>query len=166
MDSVRDLYRRHAPELLRFAAGLGGDRSAAEDVVAEAFARVLAGAPPPAGVSGRAWLFAVVRHVHLDGLRHRRRREAPPADEAPEPAAPGPGPEGEALRRAELAQTLRDLSALPEELRAALLLRVQEGLDHDEIGAALGVRAGAARVRVHRARIQLAALRAAREETP
>jgi RNA polymerase sigma-70 factor (ECF subfamily) len=135
-------------------------------VVAETFERVLGGAPPPDGVSARAWLFSVARHVAIDETRARARR-APLEAAATAAAAPaGPDPERDAAGRAELSLTLRDLQDLPEEARAALLLRVQDGLDYHEIGAALSCSPVAARVRVHRARSQLAALRAAREETP
>jgi DNA-directed RNA polymerase specialized sigma24 family protein len=57
---------------------------------------------------------------------------------------------------------LQDLQALPEEIRAALLLRA-EGLPYEAVAALLGTSAGAAKVRVHRARVALAARRTTRE---
>ena len=61
-----------------------------------------------------------------------------------------------------LRRALADLQSLPEEARAALLLRA-EGLPYDEIAQALGITPGAAKVRVHRARTSLAARESARE---
>ena len=57
---------------------------------------------------------------------------------------------------------LADLQTLPEPDRAALLLRAQEHLPYEEIGRVLGMSPGAAKVRVHRARRRLGALREAR----
>ena len=51
---------------------------------------------------------------------------------------------------------LRALRGLPEGERAALLLRVDHDLSYEEIASALGISAGAAKVRVHRARLRLA----------
>jgi RNA polymerase sigma-70 factor (ECF subfamily) len=164
MRDVADLYRRHAGDLLRFARSLTGEPSLAEDAVAETFARVLDGPPLPEGVGARPWLFGMARHVCLD--LHRRRRDHAPVEAAAHAAAGTPDPEAGTAARDALAGVLADLAGLPEEARAALLLRVQEGLSYDEIGQALGIGAGAARVRVHRARADLARRRIQREEQP
>jgi len=163
--TVAELYRHHAPGLFRFALRLTGERTSAEDLVAEAFALAVAGGGPAEPPSARAFLFGVVRHLALHRRRDAARRPAASAAQA-EAAMAGPGtgidPERDAAARAELAATLSDLQALPEEARAALLLRA-EGLSHDEIAAVLGTSPGAAKVRVHRARMVLAVCRAARE---
>ncbi len=161
MDGIGQLYRAHAGDLLRFARSLTGDASLAEDAVAEAFVRVLAGPPIPAGVAGRPWLFGVTRHVCLD--LHRSRSGLAPEREAIDAPDHAPGPEVFAASRDALHEALGDGAALPEERRSALLLRAQEGMSHEEIGDALGITAGAARVRVHRARAALARLRKERE---
>jgi RNA polymerase sigma-70 factor (ECF subfamily) len=51
------------------------------------------------------------------------------------------------------------LRQLPEVDRAALLMRAEDGLPYEEIAAALGLSVAAARVKVHRARLKLAAAR-------
>lgn len=168
MDDVADLYRRHAGDLLRFARTLTGDASLAEDAVAETFARVLDGPPLPAGAAARPWLFGVTRHVCLDLQRERSRRRASTGErDAPfQPEAEAPGPDSAVTARAALAATLADLDALPEDARAALILRAQEGLSYEEIAVALSTTPGAAKVRVHRARAALTRARAEREELP
>ena len=60
-----------------------------------------------------------------------------------------------ASSRGELQVVLTELQALPEADRAAILLRAEEGLSYDEIGALLGLTPIAARVKVHRARTKL-----------
>jgi RNA polymerase sigma-70 factor (ECF subfamily) len=59
----------------------------------------------------------------------------------------------------ELRAVLAALQKLPEEDRAALLMRAQDGMSHEEIAASLGLSVAAVRVRVHRARLQLNALK-------
>lgn len=107
MNDLEALYRQHAAAVFRFALGLCGDRSGAEDLVSETYVRLATRAP---------------------------RLETQTA----------------------LASVLRDLRDLPEGERTALLLRVDHDLSYEEIATVLGTSVGAARVRVHRARLRLA----------
>ena len=129
MDEILNLYRQHASAVFRFAWGLCGDRSTAEDLVSETFTRLLTRAPRIETRTALAYLLAVARNTYLSG-RRRQGREVPLAEEV-----------------------LRDL---PEGEWAALLLRVDHDLSYEEIAIALGVTVGAAKVRVHRARLRLA----------
>lgn len=155
------LYRHHAPGLFRFALRLTGDRAAAEDLVAEAFAVAVAGGGPAEVASARALLFGTVRNLSLHRRRDASRRRAVALD-AEAPLAAPDDPERAAAARSDLSSTLADLQGLSEELRSALLLRA-EGLPYGEIAGLLGVSEGAAKVRVHRARVALAARRITRE---
>lgn len=152
MDRLEALYRQHAAAVLRFAWGLSGDRSTAEDIVAETFARVLTRAPRIETSTALAYLLAVARNTFLTGLR-RRRREVPLSDDL---LAPAPDVESRLDDLARLDAVRRALRDMPEGERAALLLRVDHELSYDDIAAALGISVGAARVRVHRARLRLA----------
>jgi RNA polymerase sigma-70 factor (ECF subfamily) len=152
MDRLEALYRQHAAAVLRFAWGLSGDRSTAEDIVAETFARVLTRAPRIETSTALAYLLAVARNTFLTGLRHRR-REVPLSDDL---LAPAPDVESRLDDRARLDAVRRALRDMPEGERAALLLRVDHELSYDDIAAALDISVGAARVRVHRARLRLA----------
>jgi RNA polymerase sigma-70 factor (ECF subfamily) len=157
------LYRRLAPDVFRFALRLTGDRALADDLAAEAFAVALAGPARVEPGSARALLFGTVRNLHLHERRARARRPSAPDGALARLAGPGADPERMAGARGDLARALADLQALPEESRAALLLRA-EGLAYEEIAAALKTSAGAAKVRVHRARAALAARRVARAQ--
>jgi len=148
---LEELYRRHAQALFRFAYGLCRDRSQAEDIVAETFARILTRADRIECGTARAYLFAAARNVFLDGRRSAA-RQARLADElAREPAPPAPNDDD----KARLANALHALGALPEGERAALLLRLDHGLSYEEIAATLSISVAAAKVRVHRARLKL-----------
>jgi len=76
-------------------------------------------------------------------------------DAVPSTAA-GPGEQVE--RQASLQRVMRGLSALTPVDRAALLLRVRDGLSYEEIAAALDLSLSNVKVKVHRARLKLAAL--------
>lgn len=148
---LEELYRRHAQALFRFAFGLARDRSEAEDIVAETFARILTRADRIERRTARAYLFAAARNVFLDGRRGAARQARLAAEMAREPAPPAPNDDD----RARLAHALHALGALPEGERAALLLRLDHGLSYEEVAATLGVSVAAAKVRVHRARLKL-----------
>lgn len=161
MNEIETLYRRHAPAVLRFAWGLCGDRSRAEDIVSETFVRILTRAPRIETQTALAYLLAVARNVFLRG--HARRREVPLPDEVRAPETdPNVGLDG----RADLESVLRALHDLPEGERAALLLRVDHELSYGDIASALAISVSAAKVRVHRARLRLAAARGGQERNP
>ncbi len=152
--TFEELYRRHFPDVHRFALYLTGDPAEAEDIASETFARAWAADAPLRAQSLDAYLFTIARNLHRRG--YRRRRLAALSAEAPD--AP-PGPERELAGRSELAAMLARLQILPEADRAALLMRAFHDLSYEEIAAALGLSAAAAKVKVHRARNTLKAHR-------
>jgi RNA polymerase sigma-70 factor, ECF subfamily len=153
MGTFENLYRQHASAVFRFAWGLCGDRSHAEDLVSETFVRLLTRAPEIQTETALAYLLAIARNAFLSGLR-RRRPEAPLEDDL---RAPDWDPVGELDGRERMNAIAAALRSIPEAERAALLLRVDHELSYEEIARALAITVGAARVRVHRARLRLAA---------
>jgi RNA polymerase sigma-70 factor (ECF subfamily) len=135
----------------RYVEHRGGDGGRADDIVAETFvvawrrlADVLHDQPLP-------WLFAVARNVWLNQRRGDRRyaaaaRRLPRSQPAPPPAEPF---DSTPVRRA--------LAALDTADREILSLVAWEGLSAAQIGEVLGCSAGAARMRLHRARHHFAA---------
>jgi len=152
MNEFETLYRQHASAVFRFAWGLCGDRSAAEDLVSETFVRLLVRAPRIETRTALAYLLAVARNTYLSGQR-RRRREVPLPAEIP---ASMQDPVENLDDQERLAAVLRALSSLPEGERAALLLHVDHDLPYEDIASALGTSVGAVKVRIHRARVRLA----------
>jgi RNA polymerase sigma-70 factor (ECF subfamily) len=155
MDDLETIYRRHAPAVLRFAWGLCGNRTRAEDLVSETFVRLLTKAPKIETQTALAYLLAIARNAFLDGTRSRR-REVPLSDDL---RVLGRDPADRIDDAARLRAVMEKLRALPEGERAALLLRVDHELPYDEIAGVLGISITAAKVRVHRARSRLAAAR-------
>jgi RNA polymerase sigma-70 factor, ECF subfamily len=162
MNDLESLYRQHASAVFRFAWGLCGDRSAAEDIVSETFVRLLTRAPRIETQTALAYVLAIARNTYLNGRRHGR-REVPLSEDIPD-LEPDPG-----VRlhdRAQLDTVIEALRSMPEGERTALLLRVDHDMPYEEIAAILGTSLSAAKVRVHRARLRLASARKADERKP
>jgi RNA polymerase sigma-70 factor (ECF subfamily) len=149
VEDFEALYRRTFPRVYAYAASLLRDRSAAEEVTAQAFERAYRkrrGYRPRRGTVD-AWLFGIVRNAALDELRRRRRRanlEAEPADLVTGGAEEHV--EG-AIRRQAVLTALAGLEPRDRELVA---LKFAGGLGNAEIARVLGVSESNAGTRLHR----------------
>ncbi len=150
--AFEQLVRLHRPRLLRIAERVV-DAGRAEDAVQVALLRAYqsfsSGEIPrqPA-----AWLSAITRNAAID--QQRRRGPVDPVAE-PESGSSAPSVASVAESRAELREVLRDVAALPEHEREAILMRAATGAGHEAIGAHLSVSPGQARQLLHRARRRL-----------
>ena len=148
------LYRRTFPRVYAYVASLLRDRSAAEEVTAQAFERAYRKRRTfrPRRGTVDAWLFGIARNAALDELRRRSRRadlEADPADLGA--AAPDEHVEG-AIRRETVRSALRALDPRERELVA---LKFAGGLTNVEIARVLGVSETNAGTRLHRVLLKL-----------
>lgn len=148
----------HLPDCLGFAISLARDRHDAEDLVQETFlkAQRAFGSFTP-GTNAKAWLFTILRRLHIDRYRRRRLRPSPrPGDELEEmaPAAPPGRDEADDAPWDELPPdaVLRAVEALPEPFRLAVRLRDLDGLPYREIALILDVPEGTVMSRLHRGR--------------
>jgi RNA polymerase sigma-70 factor (ECF subfamily) len=150
------LYRAHAPAVYRVARERVPVVEAATDVVQETFARALANLDKLREPDRfRPWILSIARHAAIDDRRSRSRlmplgdesAGALPSDER--------GPE-EVAELAELAELL-DISVgdLSPRDATAVYLVTHLGFSPAEVGAALSISPGAAKVVVHRARRRL-----------
>lgn len=160
-DAFAAIHERHARRLHAAAARTlrahGGDP---EGVVQEAFLRAhraLRADERP--VELKPWLHRIVRNLCLDELRRTR----PVALEDENRLAAGEDVYATLSRRHELRALIDDLADLPEQQRAALLMRELDGLSHDEVAGVLEVSPQASRQLVKRARISLTAAAQARD---
>lgn len=148
------VYRAHANDLRRFAVYLSGNTAVADDLVAEAFVRAWTVRDRIEFSTVRGYLFAIVRNLYLQDRRREQRGQ--PLDDALIDG--GPRPDTQASDSDELRVVLAALALLPEIDRAAVLMRADDGLPYEDIAAALGISVTSAKVRVHRARLKLAAV--------
>ena len=119
MDQFESFYRQHASAVFRFAWGLCGNRSCAEDLVSETFVRLLTKAPRIRTRTALAYLLAVARNTYLNGQRNQGREVELP-DEI---TSPETDPGCRIDDRARLETVIALLGDLPETERAALLLQ-------------------------------------------
>jgi RNA polymerase sigma factor (sigma-70 family) len=127
---------------------------AADDLLAESWLQAFAARRTfdPSRGSARGWLFGVARNVLAQHLRRAGRQEAVPGVEITDPWQAV----DQRLDAAALAPALRRaLAELPVEEREVLLLVSWEQLTPAEAAAAVGIPAGTARSRLHRARGRL-----------
>jgi RNA polymerase sigma factor (sigma-70 family) len=146
--AFEEIVRRYRRPLGRFAASIVGGRH--EDVTQDSFRKALeALRRGDAEIELRPWLYRIVRNTALNDLRDRPPAAAELADDLVSGARSAAA---EAEAREEVAELVEHLRALPENQRAALLMRELDGMGHDEIGAALGISKGAARQAIARGR--------------
>ena len=132
-----ELYRRSRDDVYAYVAGLLRDRSAAEDVTAQAFERAYRRRRTfkPGRGSRRAWLFGIARNAALDELRRRRRRARLVAEPENQSLVPAHEDAEGAIRRAALRSAMAELSARERELVA---LKFFAGLTNAEIASVTG----------------------------
>ena len=144
------LYRSSRDDLFAYVAGLLRDRSAAEEVTAQAFERAYrrrASFDPSRGTR-RAWLFGIARNAALDELRRRRRQAALLTEPGDEPGSGTEEAAEAALRRSMIRSAI---AALPARDRELVALKYFAGLDNAEIATVLAISESNAGTRLHRA---------------
>lgn len=146
-----ELYRRHVAAALRFARSLTGNAADADDLVAEAFTRVLSalrGGNGPAEAF-RPYLLSAVRNAFYDNAR-RSLREHPVEELTPiAPGVPFVDPAAAADERRLIATAFQ---ALPERWQLVLWHTEVEGEQPADIAPLLGISANAVAALAYRAR--------------
>jgi RNA polymerase sigma-70 factor (ECF subfamily) len=150
-------YPQLAPRVCRFLADLFGDASLAKDAAQETFVRAFRKVddlPPETRLV--PWVFGVARNVSFEirKARGRVRRVVLESDDSNEavPDRAARSPEAVLLDREALLVVERALAQLSDDRRAALLLRLDQGLSYDEIAAAMGWSLAKVKVEIFRAR--------------
>jgi RNA polymerase sigma factor (sigma-70 family) len=151
------LFQDFYPSLCRFLECLLGGRAAlAQDLAQESFLQLhrTAWKSLPAG-EARFWLYRVARNFAINEFRRgqTRYRLFDQVVDVMRPRTRNPEEEYETRERKQL--VLEMLQGLPEDQRAALLLREQEQLSYREIGQVLNVSESKVKVDIFRARTAL-----------
>ncbi len=141
-----------------------GNEHDARDAVQDAYLRAYRSIPRFRGDAAfSTWLHRIVANCAATQLAGCDRRQHQPLDTVT-PADTEPAfverrhdhdPEACSAQVADRDRLTAALSALPDRLRAVVVLRDIYDLPHEAIAAELGITAGAAKVRLHRARRQL-----------
>ena len=147
------------PRLLRFAYSLTRDREAAADLAQETMARALASQwrfQP--GTNLKAWLFRIMRNLHLNLIRASATRPGLVSIEelVTEPMGTDDvhkNPvETEVIRRSDLRRIGEAYRTLPRAFAMPLYLAAVEGLTYAEVAAILDVPVGTVMSRIYRGR--------------
>ena len=142
------LYERLQPSLWRYVHRLIGDRDAADDVVQEAFVRLLS-RPDLDADAARLWVFTVATNLVRDRGRTvaRRQKLLKAVQVAPQPLRP---PDDRVEREEQVRRVRAALDRLTERDRQLLLMR-EEGFRYQEIAEAVGVAPGSVGTLIARA---------------
>lgn len=144
--ALPDLYDRHYRSLVRLASFSVDDRETAEEVVQDAFVKLVSGNYDIESGKEAGYLRSMVLNGARSALRKRQVRRAH-TPEAPELAA--------AAEEAGVASTEQDrmiaaLRGLPEKQAAVLTLRYYFDLSEAEIADTLGIARGSVKSHAHR----------------
>jgi RNA polymerase sigma-70 factor (ECF subfamily) len=148
-DDFERLYAAHADALLGFLVYRTGDRALAEDVVADAFERILRTRVrfDPRKSSEKTWVYTIA--VNL--LRDRTRRQAVESQAMDRAMQPVGGGRGEIDAVEDRDELRRALDALSAEEREAVALRYGGDLTVPEVAKVLGEKQATVHGRVYRA---------------
>jgi RNA polymerase sigma-70 factor (ECF subfamily) len=153
--ATAELICRLSPDLLRFFLAQEATRTEAEDLLQNTWLRIhKARHTYRAGAPVLPWVFAIAKHVRVDGYRKRRRiqqyeiatenlPEGAPTQESPG----GEGPTFELL-----------IAALPDSQREVLTMLKVNGLSLDEVARATSSTVGAVKQKASRAYAKLRTL--------
>jgi RNA polymerase sigma-70 factor (ECF subfamily) len=143
------------PNMRRFAYSLTRTQDTADDLVQAACERALANAASfAAGTRFDAWIFRIIRNLHIDRLR-RQKTAGPQEDIAEKHDLPGAEGEREAHARLELERVREAIMALPDDQREVLLLVCIEEFSYKDAADALDIPIGTVMSRLARARKKL-----------
>lgn len=152
-----EFYSTYAPRGLRYASSLVRCHADAEEVVHDAFCRLIQGRSHPSRKSGgdlAPLLFTTIRHLAIDLMRRRARQPRTTTMNQDEILdrhgnMDHDHPDG-------VAMVLRLLAQLPDTWREALQLRIHGELTYREIAQVLTCTPAQVRTWIYRARLRLA----------
>ena len=163
-DAFAALVERHYERIYRVGARVLGNEDEAADLAQDVCVGLIAKLPSYRGDSRfTTWLYRVVVNAARDRLRRdgaRRRNERAFAEIDSMTRA------GEAERENDAVWLRQVLGALTADLRATVILVIEEGLRHAEAAEVLGVTESTVSWRMHEARNRLRALIADNEVMP
>ena len=154
------LMEQHERRMYAVALRMCGNREDAQDCLQEAMLRVYRAIGGFKGQSSfSTWVYRITMNTCLDELRRKKNRQSASLDNLLEmgwsPTDDSNAPEKQAMR-SELRRNLnRAIQELPEEMRAAVVLRDIQGFSYDEIARMLEINVGTIKSRISRGREKL-----------
>jgi RNA polymerase sigma factor (sigma-70 family) len=155
-ECFRLFFDRWSGRLGRFLTRATGSRQTGEDLLQEAFLRVLSAAPrfePRGEVS--AWIYRICANLAYSHWRTERRSPLHAVDDVesvPEAASPArEGPDALCLRSRFASEAHAMVDRLPANQRIVFLMKVDQALTYEEIAVVLRCPVGTVKSRFHHA---------------
>jgi RNA polymerase sigma-70 factor (ECF subfamily) len=146
LEAFESLFRQFQGDVFRWIVRIVRERGAAEDLTIETFWRIhRAHARFDPERNFAAWARRIATNAALDYLKTSRREAELPED------LPGPVPANPGIERDVKERVNQAFGELPAKLRMTAVLALIEEEPYQEIAAALGISAGAVKLRVFRA---------------
>ena len=156
-EAIEEIVRQHSRLVYRIAYAVLRRHHDAEDATQETFLRVLRYSSKLAAVEDpKTWLARIAWRVAVDRSKRSGRRQEIPLDQPEQQMREVVSPHASAdqtIQGTQVGEALEKLiAALPEKLRAPLILSAIEEMSPREIAATLNIHEAAVRSRVFRAR--------------
>ena len=134
MGAFAEIYKRYAPGMRRFVAGLIKDRAKAEDIVQNIFMRLMTTRPAFENAAAfKNWLFVCARNEVISTLRSKWESQVEKVDMFPDKLSDGIQPEtSRSLLNSILAK-------MPQKRSEVFRMSKLEGLPVEEIAARMGI---------------------------
>ena len=147
-----ELVERHSAEIFAYVWRLLRDTGDAEDCLQETFLRAFRSyGRVRAGTNYRAWLYKIATNTARSQWKRRARSDVHTTELDPDRQTDEMSVADRVERKALLAAVARAVEALPDQQRAALIMRKYQELSYAEIAAALECTEAAARANVYQA---------------
>ena len=158
--AFNELMSLHEKRMYAVAVRMCGNHEDAQDCLQEAMLRIYRAIGSFKSQSTfSTWVYRITTNACLDELRRRKNRPSTSLDVLLDTGwSPSDGenaPERHALRVEQLRQLQGYIRELPEDMRAAIVLRDVQGMAYDDIAAALNTNVGTIKSRISRGRERL-----------
>jgi len=156
----QEVYSSNIDLLVRIIRRITGSESAAEDVCQEAMVRYYDRiGKVPTGIEARYWLIRVAKNLAFNYTKRKERERKAYQKYLDNPDMQEYTDGDKELLQDETKKLVQQaLDKLPEKLRMVLILKEYSEMNYKEIGKALNISESNVKVRVFRARQQLAGL--------
>ena len=159
-EAFNALMRDHERRMYAVALRMCGNPEDAQDCLQEAMLRAyraISGFKAQSSFS--TWVYRITMNTCLDELRKRKSRPSTSLDGLLDagwsPQDGDESPEGHAVRQEMRQRLQRMIGELPEDMRAAIVLRDIQGCSYEEIAQTLNANVGTIKSRISRGREKL-----------
>ena len=160
VQAFEELMQSHESRIYAIALRMMGNREDAQDCAQEAMVRIYRAMGSFKGQSALAtWIYRITMNTCLDELRRRKARKVTSLDSLVDngwsPTDTGDTPEEHGLRVEKQTALNQAIQSLPDDMRAAIILRDVKGYSYDEIASILDANVGTIKSRISRGREKL-----------